>query len=290
MPSHLYLRIGRYHDAASSNENAIKADEKFIATSQQKGLYSALYYPHNIHFFWSAASMEGRSTDAINAARKLVDKVSIQEVRQFPLTEIFLPTPYFSLVQFGKWDEILTESQPSNKLPYTMAMWHYARGMAWVGKGNLENAQFEYQKINDLLQNSQFSGWETANFPVTNLISIANHLLVAKIADLKDKNEEMISEYQTAVKLQDNLPYMEPPYWYYPVRQSLGAALLKLNQEKEAEAVYRQDLKQHPNNGWSLYGLAKSLSAQNKQKEAAEVQQKFEKAWLEADIKIMDNW
>ncbi|MGD1701501.1 tetratricopeptide repeat protein [Dapis sp. BLCC M229] len=289
MPSHLYLRIGRYHDAASSNENAIKADEKFLATSQQKGLYSALYYPHNIHFFWSAASMEGRSTDAINAARKLVDKVSILEIKQFPLTEMFLATPYFSLVQFGKWDEILTESQPSNELPYTMAMWHYARGIAWVGKGNLENAQFEYQQINDLLQNSQFSGLETANFPATNLISIANHLLVAKIADLKDKNEEMISEYQTAVKLQDNLPYMEPPYWYYPVRQSLGAALLKLNREKEAETVYRQDLQQHPNNGWSLYGLAKSLSAQGKQKEAAEVKQEFEKAWLEADIKIMDN-
>ncbi|NEQ77867.1 MAG: hypothetical protein F6K23_35535 [Okeania sp. SIO2C9] len=286
MPSHLYLRIGRYHDAASSNQNAIKADEKFLATSQQKGLYSALYYPHNIHFFWSAASMEGRSQDAINAARKLVDKVSLLEVKQFPLTEMFLPTPYFSLVQFGKWDEIITESQPSNKLPYTMAMWHYARGIAWVGKGNLENAQFEYQKINNLLQKLQFSGLESANFPVKNLISIANHLLAAKIADLKDKNEEMISEYQTAVKLQDNLPYMEPPYWYYPVRQSLGAALLKLNREKEAELVYRQDLKQHPNNGWSLYGLAESLSAQGKQKEADEVKQEFEKAWLAADIKL----
>ncbi|MGD1716298.1 tetratricopeptide repeat protein [Dapis sp. BLCC M172] len=289
MPSHIYLRIGRYHDAATTNQNAMKVDEKFLATSQQKGLYSALYYPHIIHFFWSAASMEGRSKDAINAARKLVGKVSLQEVQQFPLTEMFLPTPYFSLVQFSKWDEILTESQPSNKLPYTMAIWHYARGMAWVGQGNLENAQFEYQKINDLLQNSQFSGLESANFPATNLISIANHLLVAKIADLKDKNEEMISEYQTAVELQDNLPYMEPPYWYYPVRQSLGAALLKLNREKEAEIVYRQDLQQHPNNGWSLYGLAESLSAQGKEKEAAEVKQEFQKAWLEADIKIMDN-
>ncbi|MCL2929670.1 MAG: hypothetical protein MGG37_17365 [Trichodesmium sp. MAG_R01] len=286
MPSHLYLRIGRYHDAARLNQKAIKADEKFLATSQEKGLYSALYYPHNIHFFWSAASMEGRSEDAINAARKLVDKVSQEEVKQIPWTEIFLPTPYFSLVQFGKWDEILTESQPSNEFPYTMAMWHYARGMAWVGKGNLENAEFENQKIKDLLQNSEFSSLETANVPATNIISIANHLLVGKMAELKQKNKEMISEYQTAVKLQDNLPYMEPPYWYYPVRQSLGAALLKLNREQEAEAVYRKDLQQHPNNGWSLYGLVESLSAQGKQKEAAEVKQEFEKAWSEADIKL----
>ena len=258
MPSHLYLRIGRYHDAARVNQKAIKADEKFLATSQEKGLYSAIYYPHNIHIFWSAASMEGRSEDAINAARKLVDKVSQEEVKQIPWTEIFLPTPYFSLVQFGKWDEILTESQPSNEFPYTMAMWHYARGMAWVGKGNLENAEFENQKIKDLLQNSEFSSLETANVPATNIISIANHLLVGKMAELKQKNKEMISEYQTAVKLQDNLPYMEPPYWYYPVRQSLGAALLKLNREQEAEAVYRKDLQQHPNNGWSLYGLVES--------------------------------
>ena len=286
MPSHLYLRIGRYHDAARVNQKAIKADEKFLATSQQKGLYSALYYPHNIHFFWSAASMEGRSEDAIKAARKLVDKVSLLEVKQIPFSEIFLPTPYFSLVQFGKWDEILTESQPSNEFPFTMAMWHYARGMGWVGKGNLENAEFENQKIKDLLQNSEFSSLETANVPATNIISIANHLLVGKMAELKQKNKEMISEYQTAVKLQDNLPYMEPPYWYYPVRQSLGAALLKLNREQEAEAVYRKDLQQHPNNGWSLYGLVESLSAQGKQKEAAEVKQEFEKAWSEADIKL----
>ncbi len=154
-------------------------------------------------------------------------------------------------MQFGKWDEILTESQPSNEFSYTMAMWHYAIALAWAGKGSLENAQFEYQEINELLQHTEFSGLETANVPATNLISIANHLLAAEIAGLKSKNEEMISEYQTAVTLQDNLPYMEPPYWYYLVRQSLGAALLKFNRAKEAEVVYRQDLQQHPNHGCS---------------------------------------
>ncbi|MGB3511006.1 MAG: hypothetical protein WBA93_17595 [Microcoleaceae cyanobacterium] len=100
---------------------------------------------------------------------------------------------------------------------------------------------------------------ETANIPATNLISIAHHLLVAKITELKGKNEEMISEYQIAVKLQDNLPYTEPPHWYYPVGQSLGAALLKLNRQKKAEAVYRQDLQQHPNNGWSLIWISRKL-------------------------------
>ncbi|MGB3511007.1 MAG: hypothetical protein WBA93_17600 [Microcoleaceae cyanobacterium] len=133
MPSHIYLRIGRYHNAANTNQ----ADEKFLATSQQKGLYSALYYPHNIHFFWSAASMEGRSKDAINAARKLVCKVSLEQLKQFTFSEIFLPTPYFSLVQFAKWDEILTASEPFHELLYTMAMRHYAKGLAWAGKGNL---------------------------------------------------------------------------------------------------------------------------------------------------------
>ncbi len=285
MPSHIYLRIGRYHDAAIANQKAMKADEAFLADSQPKGIYSALYYPLNIHFFWSSASVEGRSSAAIAAARKLVAKVSPQQVKQMPGAEIFLPTPYFSLVQFGKWDEALTEPKPSAEFPYATAMWHYARGMAWAAKGRLDNAQREQSSLQNLLS-SQGSKIKTASFPAMSLIEIATHLLDAKIANLSNKSSQAISEYQAAVKIQDNLPYMEPPYWYYPVRQSLGAALLKLDQAKEAEAVYREDLRQHPHNGQSLYGLAQSLQAQGKQKAADEVQRQFKQAWSKADIQL----
>ncbi len=285
MPSHIYQRIGRYHDAAIANQKAMQVDEAFLADSQQQGIYSAMYYPHNIHFFWSAASMEGRSSAAIAAARKLVAKVSPQQVKQMPGTEIFLPTPYLSLVQFGKWDEVLTEPKPEAELAYTMAMWHYARGMAWAAKGSLDNALGERNDLNSLLS-AQGSKIKAASFPASSLIEIATHLLDAKIANLSNKSSQAISEYQAAVKIQDNLPYMEPPYWYYPVRQSLGAALLKLDQAKEAEAVYRADLRQHPHNGQSLYGLAQSLQAQGKQKAAEEAEQQFKQAWSKADIQL----
>ena len=285
MPSHIYLRIGRYHDAAIANQKAMKADEAFLADSQEKGIYSAQYYPHNIHFFWSSVSMEGRSSEAIAAARKLVAKVSPQKVKQMPGVEIFLPTPYFSLVQFGKWDEALTEPKPPAELAYATAMWHYARGMAWAGKGNLDNTKTEQSSLQNLLS-SQGNKIKAASFPAPSLVKIATHLLDAEIAKLSNQSSQGIAEYQAAIKIQDNLPYMEPPYWYYPVRQSLGAALLKLDRAEEAEAVYRKDLQQHPHNGQSLYGLAQSLQAQGKQKAADEVQQQFKQAWSNADIQL----
>ncbi|MDJ0674699.1 MAG: hypothetical protein QNJ36_04740 [Calothrix sp. MO_167.B42] len=285
MPSHIYLRIGRYHDAAIANQKAMKADEAFLADSQQRGIYSALYYPHNIHFFWSSASMEGRSSAAMAAARKLVAKVSPQQVKQMPGAEIFLPTPYFSLVQFGKWDEALTEPKPPAEFTYATAMWHYARGMAWAAKGSLDNTQREQSSLHNLLS-SQGNKIKAASFPAPSLVKIATHLLDAEIANLSNQSSRGIAEYQAAVKIQDNLPYMEPPYWYYPVRQSLGAALLKLDRAKEAEAVYREDLRQHPHNGQSLYGLAQSLQAQGKQKAADEAQRQFKQAWSKADIQL----
>ncbi|MGK7933570.1 MAG: hypothetical protein AB4041_19350, partial [Microcystaceae cyanobacterium] len=259
MPSHIYLRVGRYHDAAEVNTKAIAVDETYLARSQEQGLYLNLYYPHNIHFFWSAASMEGRSREAISAARKLVSKVSLAQVEEFPMAEVFLPTPYFSLVQFQQWDEMLTEPKPLSTLPYTLAMWHYGRGIAWVAKGNLAQAKQEKQQLAEILQQDNLPNLENAGMPGESLVKIADELLAAKIASVTQEPSEAIAHYQTAINEQDNLPYMEPPYWYYPSRQSLGVELLEQGKASEAETVYRTDLKQHPHNGWSLFGLAKSL-------------------------------
>lgn len=286
MPSHIYYRIGRYHDAALVNQDAIKSDESYLANAQEQELYSALYYPHNIHFLWLAASMEGRSKEAIAAARKLVTKVSASQVQALPFAEIFLPTPYFALVQFGQWDEVLTEPKPSADFPYTTTMWHYARGMAWAAKGELDQVLTEQQQLQRLLANHEFTALETAGIPATQLVQIADELLNAKIAKLKNQNEAAIAYYQEAVKRQDNLPYMEPPYWYYPIRQSLGATLAQQGKFPEAEAAYRQDLQQHPNNGWSLFGLVQTLKAQDKQDAAKQTQQRFQDAWSQADFEL----
>ncbi|MDJ0660185.1 MAG: hypothetical protein QNJ42_11950 [Crocosphaera sp.] len=284
MPSHIYLRIGRYHDAALANEKAMKSDEIYLANTQEKGIYSTLYYPHNIHFFWSAASMEGRSQEAIAAARKLADKT--HNLQGFPWSEIFLPSPYFSFVQFHQWDEMLTETQPSEEFMYTNAMWHYGRGMAWVAKEKLENAMAEETAMSQLLSTQSLEKIEATGVPATKLINIADELLKGKIATLKREKEAAITHYQAAVKLQDNLPYMEPPYWYYPTRYSLATSLFQQGKFTEAEAVYRQDLQQHPNNGWSLLGLSESLQEQGKTDEMMTVKKEFKEAWKQADFEL----
>lgn len=286
MPSHIYLRIGRYHDAALVNEKAMKSDEIYLANTQEKGIYSTLYYPHNIHFFWSAASMEGRSKDAIAAARKLVNKVSISQVKGFPWSEIFLPSPYFSFVQFRQWDEMLTEPKPPEEFLFTNVMWHYGRGMAWVGKEKLDKAVIEEKAISELLSNNSLEEIETTGIPATQLVNIADQLLKGKIATLQGEKEQAIVHYQTAVELQDNVPYMEPPYWYYPTRYSLGTALFQQGKFPEAEAVYRRDLQQHPDNGWSLFGLAESLKVQEKNDEIITIEKEFKEAWKQADFEL----
>ncbi|EAZ92014.1 TPR repeat protein [Crocosphaera chwakensis CCY0110] len=286
MPSHIYLRIGRYHDAALANEKAMKSDEIYLANTQEKGIYSALYYPHNIHFFWSAASMEGRSQDAIAAARKLVNKVSNSQIQGFPWSEIFLPSPYFSLVQFRQWDEMLTEPKPPEEFTYTNVMWHYGRGMAWVGKEQLDKAVIEEKAMSQLLSDKSLEKIEATGVPATQLINIADELLKGNVSTLKGEKEQAIAHYQTAVKLQDNLPYMEPPYWYYPTRYSLATALFQQGKFTEAEAVYRQDLQQHPHNGWSLFGLAETLKAQGKTDEIMTIEKEFKDAWKHAEFEL----
>ncbi len=167
-----------------------------------------------------------------------------------------------------------------------MTMWHYARGIAWANKGEVERTLAEQKQLQTLLANNDFTPLETAGIPATELIQIADELLKANIAKLKNQTEAAIAHYQQAVKRQDNLPYMEPPYWYYPIRQSLGEALFQQGKFQEAEAVYRQDLQQHPRNGWSLFGLTQTLTTQGKQEEARQVQQTFKEVWSHADIEL----
>jgi tetratricopeptide (TPR) repeat protein len=286
MPSHIYLRVGRYHDAAMANEKAIVADQTYLARSQESGFYRALYYPHNIHFLWQVASIEGRSQVAITNARNLASKVSPALVKEVPMTEMFLSVPFVTLVQFQQWDDILTEPQPAQEFSYTVAMWHYARGMAWAAKGNLAEAQNEQQQLQSFWKNEKIMQMEAMGVPLQRLVEIAHQVLSAQVAGLQNQDSEMIASLQTAVKTEDGLPYMEPPYWYQPVREFLGASLLKLNQASEAEAIYRQNLQQHPKSGWSLSGLAISLRMQGKTEEAAQVQQQFEQAWSKADISL----
>jgi len=286
MPAHTFWRVGRYHDASEANVRAAAVDEAYIAQCNAQGFYPAMYYPHNIHFLWAAASMEGRSAVAIEAARKVADNVRIEQIAEFPTVEFFKTIPLLALVQFGRWDEILAEPMPDAALEYSTAITHYARGTALARQGDVAGARAERARLVPLRDTTQIVFLDTNDYPAVTLLQIADHLLQGDIALAAKQPTTAIGHFEAAVALQDSLPYMEPPFWYYPTRQSLGEALLAADRAADAEAVYRKDLEQYPHNGWSLFGLVQSLEAQGKSTEAAETLTMFGHVWERADVTL----
>lgn len=289
MPAHIYQRVGRYSDAIRSNELAIAADEDYISQCQAQGLYPMGYYPHNIHFLWFAATADGRSKLSIESARKAASKVSDEALKQVSLMAIFRVVPYFALTRFGKWDDMLREPEPPEFSPYSRGIWHYARGVAFVRKGQLDKANEELEEVTELLKDKALD--QPLFSPNTGLavLSIAPEVLAGEIAAAQKNYEAAIAHFDRAVRLEDALVYTEPTEWHYPPRQALAAVLLEANRPAEAETVYWADLKRNRNNGWSLSGLVKALQAQGKKDEAALIEERFKKSWERADVAITDS-
>jgi tetratricopeptide (TPR) repeat protein len=286
MPAHIFWRVGRYEDAAQANIQAAKVDEDYIAQCNAQGFYPALYYPHNVHFLWAAASMSGQSALAIETAQKLADNVHIEQIKQFPTIEFFKTVPMLAHVQFARWTEILAMDAPPADLDYSNAIWHYARGVAFARSGEPDLAGAEQAELAKVKDTVQIQFMDTNDYPASLLLNIADKLLLGEIANASGDFDASISLFEEAVGLQDSLPYTEPPFWYYPTRQSLGEALMKAARYTDAEAVYRRDLEQYPHNGWSMAGLAASLEKQGKTEEAMHLHHHFEKVWENADIDI----
>lgn len=285
MPGHIYLRLGMYKEAAEQNIHATAIDHDYLAHRQLTGIYPMGYYPHNVHFLWSALTMEGRSQEAIKAARNLRELVPWEAAKQVPALEEFTPSLLFSLVRFGQWEEILSLPKPPAELSYTTAIWHYARGMAFAATKRFDEAQQEHRALLDLA-GSLPEDRTLGVTPVVDLARIAERVLAGEIAARQGHDDEAVTILNGAAKLEDALRYYEPPLWHIPVRHSLGAVLLQAKRPAEAERVYRLDLTQHPHNGWALFGLKQSLEAQQKTKEAAAVEADFRKAWERADIRL----
>jgi tetratricopeptide (TPR) repeat protein len=286
MPAHTYWRVGRYHDASEANVKAAAVDETYIAQCNAQGFYPAMYYPHNIHFLWAASSMEGRSKVAIEAARKVAANVRIEQIKEFPAVEFFKTIPLLALVQFGRWDDVLAEPMADASLDYATAIQQYARGVAYARKGDLASARKARAALVALENTAKVLVINDNDYPAKALLEIADTLLQGEIASAAGQLPAAIQHFRRAVSLQDALPYTEPPFWYYPTRQSLGAALLAAKRHAEAEAVYRKDLEAYPHNGWSLFGLAQSLEGQGKTAEAADARKMFEHTWAKADVKL----
>jgi tetratricopeptide (TPR) repeat protein len=288
MPSHIYVRIGRYGDASLSNELAVQADEEYITQCRAQGLYPLAYYPHNIHFLWAAATMEGRSLKAIEAARKTASKISAEDMKKLTILQTFVAVPYYALTRFGKWDEILKEPSPSNDTPFLKAIWHYARGTALAATGKFRDAGRELESLRKIAARpevAKLSASFSSNVAGT-VLAVAVETLAGELAARQHQFDKALAHLEKAVRLEDALVYTEPSDWHYPVRQSLAAVLLEAGRPVEAEVVYWEDLRRNPENGWSLFGVMKSLRVQGKKEEADAIEKRFQKAWAHADVKL----
>jgi tetratricopeptide (TPR) repeat protein len=286
MPSHIYQRIGRYADAIKSNQMAAAADEDYITQCHAQGLYPMAYYPHNVHFIWFAASAEGQSKLAIESARKVAAQVTDSVLAGVPLLAGFRIIPYYALTRFGHWDEMLAEPRPSTPDKFVHAIWHYARGLSFVAKARRDDATRELDTLRTMLAAGGFDYSLFSPNTATNILSIAPEVLAGEIAEARGDHDTAIDHLEKAVRYEDALVYTEPEEWHYPPRLTLGAMLLAAGRAREAEVVYWEDLKKHPENGWALRGLADALTAEGKADEAAEVRGRFERAWARADVKL----
>ncbi len=287
MPSHIYIRVGRYKDAVIANQKAILADEDYISQCYAQGMYPLGYYPHNIHFLWSASSLLGDSKIAIDAAKKTAEKVPTGELIEMSFLQNFASTPLLAYTRFGKWNDILTIPSPNSEIKHLKLIWHYARGIAFVRKDNLKDAAEELEAIQELIKDPDMEDIVATGFDSSLTIAkLAYEVVAGELAAANGDLKKAIEHLEKAVIIEDGLTYNEPAAWHIPTRQNLGAILLKAEQYEEAEKIYREDLSVLRQNGWSLMGLYQSLKAQGIEQEAKIIKLEFDIAWKDADILI----
>ncbi|MGN6392131.1 MAG: tetratricopeptide repeat protein [Gemmatimonadales bacterium] len=287
MPTHIYMRLGRWEDAVEHNAMAVHADQEYLDARHPTGVYPLGYVPHNYHVMWEALNMTGRSTEALAAARTIQSKVPIEVVRMIPPFEYYSPVALFTLVRFSRWNDALAEPAPEPDLRYTTGIWYYARGLAHAAKGHFDSAAVALDSVGAIA--AKIPPEQTANLNSSRaLLQVAEHHLAADIAARRGRVDEAVRGFRAGIAIEDDLVYDEPTAWAIPLRQPLGAVLLAAGRPRDAERAYRQDLVRYPNNGWSLHGLAEALKAQGRTREAAAVEKQFRKVWEKSDVKVAE--
>jgi len=287
MPAHVYIRTGDYAAAVKTNQEAAAVDQAYIKASGAQGIYPLMYYSHNLHFIAMCSAMNGDYAEAHKNADMLAAHVA-PHVKDMPPLEGFMTIPIAVDVRFHKWDEILKIPKPDPEMKIVTVLWHFARGMALAAKGSVNEADAEYQVVSDAEKNTP----EDAVFamPVYNkakdVWKIARDVLGAKIALTKKDKAGAVALLQSAVAAQDTLKYAEPEDWFFPVRESLGGALLMNGDSAAAEKVFREDLDRHPRNPRSLFGLEQALKAQKRDYDAGFVEKQFRESWNGGNIPL----
>jgi tetratricopeptide (TPR) repeat protein len=289
MPSHIYMRVGRYTDSYAANRRAVSADEDYITQCRSQGIYPLNYYPHNIHFMAWSAMYQGRPEAALEAARKIVTKVPPEisaDKNAWALYETFLSQPMFVMVRFGMWDVMIAEPKPDTESRFMTGIWHYGRALAYIHTDRPKKARQELVELVAVREAmgtiEHYVGFATAE----TLMTIAEQIVQGELAYSEGRILEGLAHLERAVRLEDGLRYNEPPDWYFPVRHFLGAMLLDAGYPKEAEVVYAADLRKNPENGYSLFGLSEALERQGRVKEAQAFSERFSRAWADASHKL----
>ncbi len=285
MPGHVYLQLGDYEKTAASNESAAKTDRQFIAASGATGIYPLMYYTHNLHFIAVARAAQGRYADAKKAAAMMSANVA-PAMKEMPMLEPFSLIEWLITLQFHRWDEFLALPKPADEKSQRFLVWHYGRALALAGKGKpteAEEARNIYAQI--VAQVPADAPFGTTNM-AREALSVGVYIADAAIAESRNHMDVAIEHWKKAAAAEEALSYDEPPAWYYPVRQSLGGALLKTKRYAEAEVVFRQALDAHPRDGRLLFGLLEALTNQQKNAAAAQVKAQFEEVWKSADAKL----
>src|SRR5262245_20440031 len=281
MPSHIYYRVGRYLDALADNKTAATVDEKYLAdTNAPMGVYRLGYYPHNVHFVLVAAQMAGDGPTVIAAAEKLRGLIPQDIARGIAIAHPVMAAPYFAHAQFSPPETILALPDPGDGIAYAKGIWRYARGIAYVAQRNFDAAAAEATAIAALAREADFSLLKASGGPGQEVMTLAQAVVQGRIAQAQGNFTAALEQFQEAAATQDQLPYMEPPYWYYPVRQTLAAVLLQAGRLPEAEEQFVRALKRAPANGWSYYGLSQVYKARGDTAAVAHAEAELAKTWI----------
>ena len=278
MPAHIYVRVGRYADAIEQNQHATHVDSVYAAAERPSMVYAGLYIPHNHHFLGFAALLAGQSAAAIESARLTVAKAPVAALQALPEFQPMAAFEHIVLLKFGRWEDVLALPAPPTDLPVAWAVAMYGRGTALAATGKAEAAAAHSDSIAAV-------GTRLPDGIARSIVEIAQHSLAGELAARRKQWRVAETHFRAAMAIEDQLPYMEPPWWIEPVRHALGAALLSGGRARQAETVYREDLQRFPANGWALYGLWQSLRAQ-RSPDATQAEADFKQAWSAADVQL----
>ncbi|MEW5729699.1 MAG: hypothetical protein AB1918_17855 [Pseudomonadota bacterium] len=280
MPSHIYYRLGMWRESLEQNKKAVAADQLYFAqVGTPPGIYRDGYAPHNLHFVMVSAQMAGDAVAALDAADRLAATVTEDAARRVPWSQPIKAAPYFTHAQFSDPDAILAIADPGEGLPYVAAMWRYARGVAQAAKGDSQAARAEGEAIRRLGASPAIAELDGQGVPASSVLNLAARMVAGLAARAEGDFTVAVAELREAAAIEDQLSYTEPPWWYAPVRQTLGATLLMAGDPAAAEAEFLRSLEDVPNNGWALYGLMQAQAALSKDKAAADTARRFRQAW-----------